>query len=65
MSRTCPFCKEAVQLVMKDEHLTCPECHHYLIQKDEPGWDAAWAARIKMDEYWIGYYGMSDGAEAL
>ena len=49
---------------MKDEHLTCPECHHYLIQKDEPGWDAAWAARIKMDEYWIGYYGMPDGAEA-
>jgi DNA-directed RNA polymerase subunit RPC12/RpoP len=58
--KTCTWCKDAFELVAKDGHLICPECHTVLVKKGEPGYDEAWGARIQMDEYWISaYYGVS------
>ena len=56
--RTCPWCKETFELVAKDGHLICPECHTVLVKKGEPGWEEDYGSRIGMDEYWISpYYG--------
>jgi hypothetical protein len=50
--RTCPWCKEGFELVLKNEHLTCLECRFYLVRKGEPGWDEGFGTRIGKDEYW-------------
>lgn len=54
--RTCPWCKDKFELVEKGGHLECPECHHFLVKKGEPGFDEGFGSRIKSDEYWMGYY---------
>jgi hypothetical protein len=51
--RTCPWCKEAPELAVKDGHLACPACHWFLVRKGEPSWDEGFGSRIGKDEYWM------------
>jgi uncharacterized protein YbaR (Trm112 family) len=51
--RACPWCRDEFELVMKDGHLTCPTCRHFLVKKGEPGWEEGFGSRIGKDEYWM------------
>jgi hypothetical protein len=63
--RTCTWCKEKFELVIKNGHLTCPECHHFLVKKGEPGWEDGFGSRIGADEYWVSPYYGADVSELV